>query len=272
MYLDRIVAVKRKEIEQLKATADRNRLEREIAGMPPCRGFERALAAGKKRSMGLIAEIKKASPSKGLIRPDFDPAAIAKAYEAADADCLSVLTDKEFFQGSNEYLAAARGAVSLPVLRKDFILDPLQILEARQIGADAVLLIVAILNPAQLREYMRLAGDYGLDALVEVHDEKELDTALEAGASLIGINNRDLRTFATDLKTTEKLIAAIPKGVTVVSESGISGPEDIRYLASVGAHAVLVGEHFMRQADVGQAVRNLMDGVRPEGGLACRSS
>lgn len=259
MFLDKIVSTKYREIAELKERVNEDALEREIAKLPPCRGFEHALSKGKRRSMGLIAEVKKASPSKGLIRADFDPVAIARAYEQAGADCISVLTDEEYFQGSFEYLTQVREAVRVPLLRKDFILDPIQILEARLIGADAILLIAAILNRAQLDGYAKLAKELGMDVLVEVHDAVELAMVLETDATLIGINNRNLKTFVTDLKTTEQLISSIPAGATIVSESGIAGPDDLKYLASVGAHALLVGEHFMRQEDVGQAVRALMD-------------
>lgn len=208
--------------------------------------------------MGLIAEVKKASPSKGLIRADFHPVEIAQAYERAGADCISVLTDKPYFQGSDAYLRRVQESVSCPVLRKDFTIDALQIYEARVIGADAVLLIAAILNDDQLREFMQLARDLGMDALVEVHDRRELERALTAGADFIGINNRDLRTFETSLEVSAKLLADIPDSVTKVSESGISKKEEIDWLYEAGADAVLVGEHFMRQPDVGAAVEALM--------------
>lgn len=258
MFLDRIVATKRTEVERLKESFAVSDFEKKIAELPPCRGFERALSQDRKRGMGLIAEVKKASPSKGLIRADFDPVRIAEAYEAAGADCISVLTDVEYFQGSNEYLSEVRRAVGVPILRKDFTIDPLQIYEARAIGADAILLIAAILTADQMRQFLREARGLGLDALVEVHDREELERALELDATLIGINNRNLRTFVTDLKTTEELIRHIPAGKTVVSESGISSPDEIAFLSSLGAHAVLVGEHFMRQPVIGDAVRGLM--------------
>jgi indole-3-glycerol phosphate synthase len=230
--------------------------------MPLCRGFEAALAVRRNRPMGLIAEVKKASPSKGLIRADFDPVGIARDYEAAATDCISVLTDREYFQGSNEYLQQVREAVNVPILRKDFTIDERQIFEARLIGADAVLLIAAILTVPQLRQYLALARDLGLDALVEVHDREELERALELEATLIGVNNRNLKTFATDLRITEELIGHIPAGKTVVSESGISRTEEIRWLQSLGVHAVLIGESFMRQPQIGQAVAALMGEVQ----------
>lgn len=259
MYLDRIVATKKQEVELLKSNLTVSHAERGIAKLPACRGFREALTVKRKRQMGLIAEVKKASPSKGLIREHFEPVQLAAAYESAGADCISVLTDHAYFQGANEYLTMIRHAVSVPLLRKDFIIDPLQIYEARLIGADAILLIAAILTKQQLKDYHRLASDLGMDVLVEVHDEEELADVLEVeGVSLIGVNNRDLKTFEVDLDHTRKLIEKMPEGVTVVSESGISSPDDIRWLTSIGADAVLVGEHFMRQEDVAEAVRRLM--------------
>ncbi|XEC92740.1 indole-3-glycerol phosphate synthase TrpC [Paenibacillus tarimensis] len=262
MFLDKIVAVKRKEADDLAERFNLEEVERQIASMPPCLGFEEALTARRKRPMGLIAEVKKASPSKGLIRESFDPVRLALAYEAHGADCISVLTDRDFFQGSNEYLTAVRGQVNVPLLRKDFIVDYRQVYEARLIGADAVLLIAAIITSAQLNEYYDLAKSLGMDVLVEVHDREELQSVLELNkATLIGINNRDLRTFVTDIAVTERLIDLMPQGTTVISESGISGPSEIDYLKRIGAHGVLVGEHFMRQEDVGEAVLRLMGPV-----------
>ncbi|MFD1955724.1 indole-3-glycerol phosphate synthase TrpC [Paenibacillus thailandensis] len=259
MFLDKIVATKKKEVEALAERFDLAEAERVIAGMPACRGFERALTQGRKRSMGLIAEVKKASPSKGLIRADFDPAALAAAYERAGADCISVLTDRDYFQGDNGYLTSVKAAVGLPLLRKDFIIDYRQVYEARLIGADAVLLIAAILTKDRLSELYGAAKSLGLDVLIEVHDEAETAAVLEMGSALlIGINNRNLHTFVTDLKTTERLIGMMPAGVTVISESGIAGPADLAYLAEAGAQGVLIGEHFMRQADIGRAVNELM--------------
>ncbi|MCS7462480.1 indole-3-glycerol phosphate synthase TrpC [Paenibacillus doosanensis] len=258
MFLDKIVATKHKEVADLKEKISLTQLEREIAELAPTLGFEKALSSGRKRPMGLIAEVKKASPSKGLIREDFEPVLLAQAYEQAGTDCISVLTDADYFQGSNDYLRQVRGAVQVPILRKDFTIDLHQIYEARSIGADAVLLIAAILTTEQLKLFAREAKSIGLDVLVEVHDKEELDRVLTLDASLIGINNRNLKTFVTELKTTEELIAYIPKHVTIVSESGISKPSEIDYLQSIGAHAVLIGEHFMRQPVVGQAVHDLL--------------
>lgn len=261
MFLDKIVATKHEEVKRLKETAVIAEMESKISGMPACRGFEQALSERKKRGMGLIAEVKKASPSKGLIRADFEPVRLAREYEEAGADCLSVLTDEQYFQGSNEYLSRVRQAVNVPILRKDFIVDAHQIYEARIIGADAVLLIAAILTTEQMKSFLSLSRDLGMDALVEVHDREELDRALTLDAKLIGINNRNLRTFVTDIRTTEELIRNIPPDKTIVSESGISSPEEIGYLQSIGADAVLVGEHFMRQPSVGKAVRELLGPV-----------
>ncbi|MBB6635378.1 indole-3-glycerol phosphate synthase TrpC [Cohnella thailandensis] len=265
MFLDRIVATKKIEVERLKETLVIADAERTISAMPECRGFEQALKDGnRRRPVGLIAEVKKASPSKGLIRPDFDPVALAQAYEAAGTDCISVLTDKDYFQGSNEYLTAIRAAVDVPLLRKDFTVDESQIYEARLIGADAILLIAAILSKQQLSGYHDLARSLGLDVLVEVHNREELDTVLDIGkATLIGVNNRNLHTFETDLKVTEELISLLPAGVTTVSESAISTPADIDFVRRAGAQAVLVGEQFMRQKDVGDAVHTLLGPVIP---------
>lgn len=261
MFLDRIVTTKKDEVEQLKARMPKLAdWEPQLRDLKPCRGFEQALTKGRKREVGLIAEVKKASPSKGLIRDDFDPVALARTYEQAQADCISVLTDRPYFQGANEYLSAVSEAVGVPLLRKDFIIDPVQIFEARAIGADAILLIAAILTKQQMTDYLREARELGMDVLVEVHDSAELEQVLELDATLIGINNRDLRSFHTDLQTTEKLISQIRKDVTVVSESGIATRDDLLYVQEVGAQAVLIGEHFMRQPDVGQAVRELMEG------------
>jgi indole-3-glycerol phosphate synthase len=265
MYLDQIIATKRDEVKQLKMRTNLQDLEAIISTLPPTRGFEQALRDPKRSSMGLIAEVKKASPSKGLIRADFNPVHIAQAYELAGADCLSVLTDEQYFQGSNTYLQQVKEAVKLPLLRKDFTIDEIQIYEARAIGADAILLIAAILTTQQMHQYIRKARELQLDVLVEVHNLLELERVLELDATLIGINNRNLQTFVTDLKATEQLISMIPTGVIRVSESGITLPEEINYLSSVGADAVLVGEHFMRQPDVGVAVYELLGATAQEG-------
>jgi indole-3-glycerol phosphate synthase len=208
--------------------------------------------------IALIAEVKKASPSKGVIRADFDPERIADAYAANGARCLSVLTDEAYFQGCDAHLQAAKAVAGLPVLRKDFTIDEYQLYEARVIGADAVLLIVALMDSSQLDDCLGLAGELGLSALVEVHDDDELLHAKAAGAGLVGINNRDLRTFATTLETTFALLPQVPKGTVVVSESGIGDRRDVERLAAAGVDAILVGESLMRETDIGAKVRELL--------------
>lgn len=269
MYLDRIVATKQKEVEALGQTLTIAEAQRAIAELPAPRGFRSALTERRNREMGLIAEVKKASPSKGLIRADFDPVAIARGYEAGGADCLSVLTDSEYFQGSGLYLQQVREAVRLPLLRKDFIIDEKQIYEARLLGADAILLIAAILTSEQLSTFTDTAAALGLDILIEVHDRNELDMVLATGKAahpgvLLGINNRNLKTFETSLSATAELAALLPEGLPVISESGIAGPEDIAYLRGTRATGVLVGEYLMRQPDVEQAITGLL-GPLPAG-------
>ncbi|KIL34826.1 indole-3-glycerol phosphate synthase [Cohnella kolymensis] len=267
MFLDRIVATKKQEVDALKGALSISKAEKAISDSAPCRGFHQALV-NRNRPVGLIAEVKKASPSKGLIRTDFDPVSLAQAYEAAATDCISVLTDTEYFQGSNDYLKAIREKVKVPLLRKDFTIDERQIYEARLIGADAVLLIAAILSKSQLASFYDLARDLGMDALVEVHDRRELETVLDMGkASLIGVNNRDLKTFETNLNVTEQLIRLMPQGVAAISESAIAEPEDVEFVRKAGAQAVLVGETFMRQSDVQSAVQQLMGPLTKEGSL-----
>ncbi|MCM3784005.1 indole-3-glycerol phosphate synthase TrpC [Neobacillus mesonae] len=259
MYLDRIVVTKREEVAELAKWFRIDEVEKKIAELPGTRGFEKALTKEHARGMGLIAEVKKASPSKGLIRPDFDPVSIAKAYEEAGTDCMSVLTDVSYFQGKAEYLTEISRHVSVPLLRKDFIIDERQIAEARLIGADAVLLIASILDNKQLSGFLTYAKDLGLDALVEVHDKEELERVLDLGtASLIGINNRNLRTFETRLETTAHLAELVPENVTLISESGIRTREDVEFVRRAGAKGILVGEQFMRQEDVTKAVNELM--------------
>ncbi len=231
-------------------------LDRAAAAQTRPRGFRAALDAAP--GYGLIAEIKKASPSKGLIRADFDPAAHARAYQAGGAACLSVLTDAPYFQGHEDYLVAARAACTLPVLRKDFMVDPWQVVEARAIGADAILIIVAALDDAQMAEIEAAALERGMDVLVEVHDAAELDRALRLRSRLIGVNNRDLRDFSVDFARTYELVAAAPPGCTFVAESGITGPADLAAMARHGVRCFLVGESLMRQDDVAAATARLL--------------
>ena len=253
--LGEILATKRDEVAILKAKNTPAKLLDRCAELPPTRGFRVALTA----PVALIAEVKKASPSKGVIRPDFDPVATARAYFAGGARCLSVLTDERYFQGSLGYLAAIREAVPLPLLRKDFLIDPLQVYEARLAGADAILLIVAALpSPARLAELRHAAESVGMDALVEVHDEAELALAVESGATLLGVNNRDLKTFTVQLETFERLAPLFPKNAVAVAESGIFTPADVARMGAAGAHAVLVGESLMRQPDIEAAARALL--------------
>lgn len=261
--LDRIVAETAAELARRREAAPLPALERRAAAAEPPRDFAAALrptASDVKASPRLIAEVKKASPSKGLLCPDFDPARLAQGYAAGGAAALSVLTEPRFFQGDPSHLAVARRAGGLATLRKDFLFDPYQVVEARAIGADAVLLIVAILEDAVLRELLGLARALGMAALVEVHDAAELDRALVADATLIGVNNRNLRTFEVDLETTRRLRARIPRGRLVVSESGIHSPADVGRLREWEVDAMLVGESLVRSGDVAAKARELLGG------------
>ncbi|MFM7402698.1 MAG: indole-3-glycerol phosphate synthase TrpC [Erythrobacter sp.] len=257
--LDEICANKRLEVAARKrATSDAALAEAAAAQTPP-RGFEAALRARAASGYALIAEVKKASPSKGLIRADFHPAAHAAAYEAGGAACLSVLTDAPYFQGHEDYLVAARAACALPVLRKDFMVDPWQCREARSIGADAILIIVAALEDTQMAEIETAARDDGMDVLVEVHDEAEMERAARVLRSrLIGVNNRDLKTFTTSLATTERLAPLAPEGTLLVGESGINTHADIERLAAAGVRTFLVGESLMRADDIASDTASLL--------------
>jgi indole-3-glycerol phosphate synthase len=258
--LKKIISHKKQEIAAGKARLPEPELRSQLADSDDRpRGFVGALhgAEGEDRTP-VIAEVKKGSPSKGVIRPDFDPVAIAEVYEANGAACLSVLTDERFFLGRLEYLAEIRKHVRLPLLRKDFICDPYQIYEARAAGADAVLLIAAMLDLVQLRDFTALARELSLDVLLEVHDEQELETALQVNCELVGINNRDLHTFITDLATTERLAKRVPGNRLIVAESGIHSRSDVLRLQRAGARAFLVGESLMREADIGAKLRELL--------------
>lgn len=259
--LARICADKRAEVARRKAERPTGAVVQAARGAPGVRDFAGALAGAAERGYGLIAEIKKASPSKGLIRADFDPPQLAKAYAAGGAACLSVLTDTPYFQGEDAYLTAARAAGGLPVLRKDFMLDTYQVVEARALGADCILVIMAAVSNGQAAELVAAATEYGMDALIEVHDAAELDRALAVPSRLVGINNRNLKTLKVDLATTEALAPRVPADRAVVCESGLAASADLARMARIGVRRFLVGESLMRQADVEAATRALLAGA-----------
>lgn len=254
--LKEIVAKKKERLAAAKLALPEEQLKEKLTGLPPCRPFVEAIA--KPKQISLIAEIKKASPSRGVIREDFSPAQIAAVYQEVGVQAISVLTEEDFFQGSPAYLQEVRAVTTVPLLRKDFLLEPYQVYEARVLGADAVLLIADLLTKDQIIAMKAVADELGMDCLVEVHDEKELKKVLSLKLPLIGINNRDLRTLETDFKTTEKLFPLVPREKTVVIESGIKSAQDVLFLKILGASAILVGEAFMAAPDVRRAVEGLM--------------
>lgn len=260
MILDQILAVKKEEVAAARAAMSLEDLRARVSDVEDVpRGFKRALRTAVDSGWtALIAEVKKGSPSKGVIRADFDPLAIAEIYQQHGATCLSVLTDQQFFLGHLRYLSLIREQVSLPLLRKDFICDPYQIYEARVYGADAVLLIAAMLSASQLQDYSGVARELGLDVLLETHDESEVEAALQTNCDLIGVNNRNLKTFATDLATTARLAKLIPADRLIVAESGIHSRADIEALQQAGAQAFLVGESLMREGDIGAKLQELL--------------
>ena len=256
-----IAAYKRDEVRDRRRRISSGAIDAAAKRASAPRGFRAALEASRAPGRpALIAEIKKASPSKGLIRADFDPASHARAYSAGGAACLSVLTDGPSFQGADDHLVSARAACALPVLRKEFLVDPWQIAESRALGADAILVILAMIDDSLARDLLSEAARLGMDALVETHDAAQIDRAIELGAGMIGINNRDLRTFVTDLAVTEKLREKIPVNIIMVTESGIRTPADAARVSAAGADAMLVGESLMRQGDVAAATRSLLGG------------
>ncbi len=266
--LDDICTARRDHYARVKSKRPLAEIEAEALEAPPVRGFGLALSQAAANGYGLIAEIKKASPSAGLIRPDFDPPSLAQAYEKGGAACLSVLTEETHFQGSADHLQAARAACTLPVLRKDFMLEPYQVVEARSIGADCILIIMAAVSDSQAIELEYCAMDYGMDVLIEVHGEAELDRAFALKSSLIGINNRNLKTLEVDLATTERLASRLSQDRVLVAESGLKTPDDLARLAKAGARRFLIGESLMREADVTAATQTLLANPLPPAAAA----
>lgn len=259
MILDKIVLSTRKKVAEEKEQLSINRIIKELEEAPTSRNFKEAI--NKENTLSVIAEIKRASPSKGIIKEAFNPLKIAKAYEENRVEAISVLTEEGFFQGNKGYLRMVRGVTTVPLLRKDFIIDDYQIYQSKHLGADVILFIAAILSKEQLIDYQRIARELGLYSLVEVHNLEELDKALEAEAEIIGINNRDLKTFETNLRVTETLICAMPKGKIVISESGIHTNQDMRYLKGHGVKGVLVGESLMRARSIEEKLQELRRGL-----------
>ncbi|AOY75809.1 indole-3-glycerol phosphate synthase TrpC [Clostridium formicaceticum] len=253
MILDKIVDYKKKRVEEEKQQLPLGKLMEELSCIHPPRNFKKLLS--KENQLAIIAEIKKASPSKGVIRENFDPVEIAVCYEESKVEAVSVLTEDKFFQGNNAYLKQVRSITSCPLLRKDFIIEDYQIYQSKLLGADAILLIAAILTKQQLVDFQKIAQEVGLYCLLEVHNAEELEKVLEAEGEIIGINNRNLKTFKTTLKTTEKLMTSIPKDKVIVSESGIHTRQDMKFLQALGVNAVLIGEGFMVADDIGKKIR-----------------